>query len=211
MLLGKYLARPRSVMRRKDRRLDASDWQHRLLAMTAFGQLAVVHEGEPLIHGNIFWHDPAANAIYLHQARVGRLRAVADLGPTAASFMASDIGRVIPNYTPLEFSVEYASVIAYGRLGVVTDPAEARAALEGLMSKYAPQLEPGRDYDPMPLTDIRQTTVLRLAIDELVGKHNVKPADYAPYRIAPYPLPQASFIDEERAAGRFTIAPKELG
>jgi nitroimidazol reductase NimA-like FMN-containing flavoprotein (pyridoxamine 5'-phosphate oxidase superfamily) len=211
MLLGKYLSRPRSVMRRKDRRLDAGDWQHRLLAMTTYGTLAAVHDGQPVIHGNIFWHDPAANAIYLHQARVGRLRAIADLGPSPASFMASDIGRIIPNYTPLEFSVEYASVIAYGTLAPVTDLDEARRALEGLMTKYAPQLEPGRDYDPMPLTDIKQTTVLKLAIDELVGKHNVKPADYAPYRIPPYPLPQSSFIDEERTAGRVTIAPKELG
>ena len=211
MLPGKYLSRPRSVMRRKDRRLDASDWQHRLLAMTAYGTLATVHEGQPVIHGNIFWHDPAANAIYLHQARVGRLRAVVDLGPAPATFMASDIGRVVPNYTPLEFSVEYASVIAYGTIAAVSDLDEARSALEGLMTKYAPQLEAGRDYDPMPISDIRQTTVLRLAINELVGKHNVKPADYAPYRIPPYPLPQASFIDEERAAGRVTIAPKELG
>jgi uncharacterized protein len=210
MPLDKHLVRSRSIMRRADRRLDDPAWQSRLLETALVGHLAVVHEGEPFIHGNIFWHDPAAGAIYLHQARVGRLRAIAETGPLPAVFMVEEIGRVLPNFTPLEFSVEYASVIAHGELAVVADPAEARHALESLTRKYAPHLEEGRDYDPIPEVDIRQTTVQRLTIAELIGKHNVKPADYAPWKIAPYALEPASVIDEERAAGRVTVSPKRV-
>ena len=73
------------------------------------------------------------------------------------------------------------------------------------MSKYAPHLKPGVDYTPMPDADIDQTSVHCIEIAERVGKHNVKPADYPGYL-----YPGESFIEAERAAGRYTIKAKEL-
>ena len=73
------------------------------------------------------------------------------------------------------------------------------------MTKYAAHLTPGVDYEPMPDTDIAQTSVLRLTIAERVAKHNVKPTDYPAYA-----YPGRSFIETERAAGRVTVKAKEL-
>jgi nitroimidazol reductase NimA-like FMN-containing flavoprotein (pyridoxamine 5'-phosphate oxidase superfamily) len=117
----------------------------------------------------------------------------------------TELGRILPAGTPLDFSTEYASVQAYGTLQLVRDRAAKKAALEGLMSKYAPQLEAGVDYTPMPDTDVDQTSVFCFEIEERVGKHNVKPDEYPAYA-----YPGGSVIDEERAAGRATVRPKEL-
>ncbi|MND01899.1 hypothetical protein D3C83_210770 [compost metagenome] len=73
------------------------------------------------------------------------------------------------------------------------------------MAKYAPHLTPGVDYEPMPDSDVALTSVLCLDIEERMGKHNVKPADYPAYD-----YPAASFIDAERAAVRVTIKAQDL-
>jgi nitroimidazol reductase NimA-like FMN-containing flavoprotein (pyridoxamine 5'-phosphate oxidase superfamily) len=198
-----YRNRPRTQPRRKDRRLDDADWQDRLLRMSPVGHLAVVWEGQPLLHSNLYWFDGAH--IFMHTAAVGMLRAVLGAGPTRACFTVAEQGRILPAGTPFDFSTEYASVILYGTAEVVGDPAEKRLALEVLMAKYAPHLTAGVDYEPMPDRDIALTSVLRLRVEERVGKHNVKPVDYPAY-----PYPGGSFIDAERAAGRVTVKAKEL-
>lgn len=200
----RYLRRPVTAVRRKDRALTDDEWIDRFLATASVGHLAVCFEGQPILHSNLFWFD-GDRAIYLHTAAVGKLRAVVDRGETAACFSVMEHGRILPAGTPLDFSTEYASVLVYGTLGLVHERDAKRSGLEGLMAKYAPQLVPGVDYTPMPDADIDQTSVYRLTIETRVGKHNVKPVDYPAYC-----YPSGSFIDAERAAGRTTLRPKEL-
>jgi nitroimidazol reductase NimA-like FMN-containing flavoprotein (pyridoxamine 5'-phosphate oxidase superfamily) len=202
-MASRYLDRPRTRVRRKDRRLDEIDWQDRLLAAAPVGHLAVAWEGQPHLHSNLYWCD--GRAVFMHTAGVGKLRAILDRGPLPACFTVTEMGRILPAGTPFDFSTEYASVILYGTAEALADPAEKRRALEGLMTKYAAHLTPGVDYEPMPDGDIAQTSVLRLTIAERVGKHNVKPAEHLAY-----PYPSVPFIDAERAAGRVTIKAKEL-
>ena len=203
MALAKFLDRPKTTVRRRDRRLDDAAWIDRFLTTAAMGHLAVCWDGQPLLHTNLFWYD--GDSVFLHTARVGWLRAVLEAGQNAACFSVTEHGRILPAGTPLDFSTEYASVVLYGTIEVLRDPVAKRRALDGLMTKYAPQLAPGVDYDPMPDSDIAQTSVYHLTIAERVGRHNVKPDDYPAY-----PYPGESFIDAERAAGRATLQPKEL-
>lgn len=198
-----YLKRALTQVRRKDRSLTDEEWIDRFLSMAPIGHLAICFEGQPMLHSNIFWFD--GERIFWHTANVGRLRAMLDAGETPACFTITEQGRILPAGTPLDFSTEYASVIIYGQVRVAADLAEKRYGLEGLMTKYAPQMTPGVDYQPMPDGDVRATSVYVLEIETKVGKHNVKPADYPAY-----PCPNPSFIDEERAAGRASVRPKEL-
>src|SRR5918911_2672229 len=200
-----YLRRPRTLVRRRDRGLTDDAWIDRFLSVAPVGHVAIAWEGEPLLNSNLFWFD-GDRRIYWHTAGVGKFRAVLDaLGSARACFSITEQGRLLPASTPLDFSTEYASVQVYGTARVVEDPAEKRRGLEGLMAKYAPQLEPGVDYTPMPDADVATTSVYCLEIEQRVGKHNVKPLDYPAYA-----YPGQSFIDEERAAGRTTVLPKEL-
>lgn len=202
-----FRERPHTVIRRNDKKMEDA-WISRMLETAPFGHLSAVIDGDPVIHSNLFWHDGDAR-IYMHSARVGKLRALLEESEGApthkACFTVAEVGRILPAGTPFDFSVEYASVICYGSVTVATDFAERKQALEGLMAKYAPHLTADVDYAPMPDVDIRQTSVYRIEIAERVGKHNVKPADYPAY-----PIPNPSFIDAEREAGKLTIGAKDL-
>lgn len=200
---NRYLDRPLTKVRRKDRELSDADWIDTLLHMAPVGHVAISHDGQPLLHSNLFWFD--GERLYLHGAPAGKLRAVLELGETAGCFSVTEQGRILPAGTPFDFSVEYASVVCYGTLCLVTNPAEKRRGLEGLMAKYAPHLTAGVDYQAMPDADVAQTSVYRFDVESRVGKHNVKPEDYAAY-----PYPAGSFIEAERAAGRLVLKPKEL-
>jgi nitroimidazol reductase NimA-like FMN-containing flavoprotein (pyridoxamine 5'-phosphate oxidase superfamily) len=199
----RYLERPLTQVRRKDRALADEEWMDRMLAISALGHLAISHAGQPLLHSNYFWFD--GERVYWHTAQVGKLRAILEQGVTRACFTVTEFGRVLPAGTPFDFSTEYASVVCYGTVRVVADAAEKTYALEGVMAKYAPHLVAGVDYEPMPESDIAITSVYRFDIETRVGKHNVKPEEYPAY-----PDPHGSFIDAERAAGRATMRPKEL-
>lgn len=199
----RYLDRPVTRVRRKDRALDDEEWIDRFLEMGAIGHFAVSWQGAPLLHSNLYWFD--GERIYWHGAPVGKLRAVLDAGVPQLCFTVTEQGRVLPASTPFDFSTEYASVVIYGTVQVVADAEEKRHALEGIMGKYAPHLKPGIDYTPMPESDLALTSVYRLDIEQRVGKHNVKPANYPAHDYA-----GGSFIDAERAAGRVTTQPKEL-
>lgn len=201
--MERYLERPLTQVRRKDRVLADEEWMDRFLTMSAVGHLAVAYEGQPLVHSNFFWYDGAR--VYWHTAQVGKLRAVLETGVARACFTVTEFGRVLPAGTPFDFSTEYASVVLYGTVRVVADVAEKHRALEGVMQKYAPHLVAGVDYEPMPESDIALTSVYCFDIDTRVGKHNVKPDDYPAY-----PYPHGSFIDAERDAGRATMRAKEL-
>lgn len=198
-----YRDRPVDQVRRKDRQLTDADWIERFLMQAPFGHLAVAYQGQPMIHMNLFWYD--GQAIWFHTAPVGKLRAVVEAGATRACFSVAEIGRILPAGTPFDFSTEYASVLCYGTLAVVDEVATRRIGLEGLMTKYAPHLKAGVDYQPMPVSDIDRTSVFRMVVEERVAKHNVKPADYPAY-----PCPGESFIDAERNAGRVTMKWKEI-
>lgn len=198
MATRRHLDKPVTQVRRRDRTLTDAAWIDRLLHAAPVGHAAVVWQEQPLIHSNLFWYD--GQAIYWHTASVGHLRAILDLGDLSASFTVTEFGRLLPAGTPLDFSIEYASVILYGTVGVVQDPHEKRRALEGLMSKYAPHLAPDADYVPMPDSDIAITSVHRFVIAERVAKHNIKPDDYRAYTYM-----GESIIDAERAAGRITL------
>ncbi len=201
--MQRYLERPLTQIRRKDRALTDEEWMDRFLSISPVGHLAVMWEGQPLLHSNFFWFD--GTHIYWHTAQVGKLRAVLETGVARACFTVTEFGRVLPAGTPFDFSTEYASVVLYGTVRVLADATEKKYALEGVMSKYAPHLVAGVDYVPMPDSDIAITSVYCMEIETRVGKHNVKPEEYPAY-----PYPHGSFIDAERAAGRATMRAKEL-
>lgn len=160
--------RPDAEVRRRDRSRD-DGWIRAFLRAAPWGVLATLRDGRTFLNPNIFVYDAGRHALYLHTARVGRTRTNVE-GEARVSFTAAAVGRLLPADTALEFSVEYASVVVFGRGSVVEDDSEARAALEALLQKYAPHLEAGRDYRAVVPEELARTTVLRVEIDGWSGK-----------------------------------------
>ena len=171
-----YTERPFTEVRRADRAVADEDWIRHFLRTAAVGYLATVHDGQPFINSNLFVLDEEQNRIYMHTARVGRTKANV-LCQERVCFSASEMGRLLPADTALEFSVEYAGVTAFGSATLVEGD-EARRALQMLLDKYAPHLRPERDYRPITADELARTSVFRIDVEEWSGKEKQAADDF---------------------------------
>jgi nitroimidazol reductase NimA-like FMN-containing flavoprotein (pyridoxamine 5'-phosphate oxidase superfamily) len=167
----------RAQVRRQDRAVSDEGWIRAMLERAPFGTLATVRNGQPFVNMNIFVYDETANALYIHTARSGRTRSNIE-AEEKVCFGVSDMGRLLPAPTALHFSVEYASVVVFGRARIVEEEVEAERALQQLLDKYAPHLRPGRDYRPIQPEELAVTSVFRIDIEEYSGKQKVAAADH---------------------------------
>jgi uncharacterized protein len=172
-----YAALPLTATRRSDRSVEDEAWIRDFLHRAAFGAMATVYEGQPFINSNLFAYDEANHCIFTHTARLGRTRANIDEDERVC-FSVMEMGRLLPADTALEFSVEYASVVVFGKAVVVHDSDEAARALQLLLDKYAPHLNPGQDYRPPVEEELARTAVFRLDISEWSGKKKSVEPDF---------------------------------
>jgi len=161
--------RPLAQVRRADRAVTDEGWIKEFLRRAAYGVLATAVEGQPFINSNLFVYDEAAQAIYLHTAPVGRTHTNIQANPRVC-FSVSQMGRLLPAAEALEFSVEYAGVVVFGGITLLTDDAEKEYGLQLLLDKYFPHLQPGRDYRPITPEELKRTAVYRLNIEQWSGK-----------------------------------------
>lgn len=163
-------------MRRHDRGMDDA-WIRAFIAAAPVGVVGTVDDGQPFLNSNLFVYDESRHAIYVHTARNGRTRDNIEADERVA-FTAFEMGRLLPADEALEFSVEYAGVVAFGRATVVADAEEAEAGLQLLLDKYAPHLRPGRDYRPITPDELRRTSVMRIDVVEWSGKRKEAEPDF---------------------------------
>lgn len=172
-----YANLPLTATRRSDRAVEDEGWIRDFLRRAPVGTLATVYEGQPFINGNLFVYDEVNHCIYTHTARLGRTRANVDEDGRVC-FSIMEMGRLLPADTALEFSVEYASVVAFGVATVVEDSIEATRALQLMLDKYAPHLKPGQDYRPPVDEELARTAVYRVDITDWSGKKKSVEADF---------------------------------
>ena len=106
--------------------------------------------------------------LYFHCARTGhKLDAVCR--EPKASFCVVDQDQVVP----AEYTTYFRSVIAFGRIRILEDEGEKRAAIEKLAAKYAPEDSPenrrraiDREWEPL--------CMLEMTIDHLSGKEAIE-------------------------------------
>lgn len=106
--------------------------------------------------------------LYFHCARAGhKLELIRRDG--RASFCVIGQDQVVP----AEYTTYFRSVIAFGRIRILEDAGEKRAAMEKLAARYAPEDAPERraqaiDREWMPLC------MLEMTIDHLSGKEAIE-------------------------------------
>ena len=149
------------------------NWIRSFLQRAEIGRIATSVDGQPYITPTTFWYDPQAHTIIFHGANHGHLYANLQTNPHAC-FETSKIGELLPADTALEFSIQYASVIAFGRVRILDDPDEKRRGLYALIGKYFPQQEAGRDYRPITEKELNATAVYALEVERWSGKENWK-------------------------------------
>jgi hypothetical protein len=157
------------AVRRRDRAVADEAWIRHMLTTAPVGVLSLVDGERPVANVNLFTLAAGRRALYVHTAAAGHTRDVVAAN-SLACFTVARAGRMLPADTALEFSVEYASVVTHGSACLVDDPAEAAAALQAMLDKYAPDLRPGRDYRAITPGELRRTTVIRLDVEAWHGK-----------------------------------------
>lgn len=170
-------AQPLAEVRRKDRQVTDEQWIHAMLRECALCTLATADGGQPFLHMNLFAFDDEKHAIYLHTARLGRTRNNI-INNARVCFSVSEMGRLLPAGTALEMSVEYASVIVFGRACLVMDRDEAQHGLQLMLDKYFAHLRPGANYRPITDEELARTQVYRIDIDEWSGKRKQAADDF---------------------------------
>jgi nitroimidazol reductase NimA-like FMN-containing flavoprotein (pyridoxamine 5'-phosphate oxidase superfamily) len=67
--------------------------------------------------------------------------------------------------------------VVFGRARLLEDPSEKERALQGLLDKYFPDLEPGVDYRPITPAERDKTAVFAVQIEAWSAKRKAVPAE----------------------------------
>ena len=160
-------------MRRADRAITDDAEIAELLRQAEVCRIATSVNDQPFINANLFWYD--GDCIFFHNAKAGRIPT--NLRQNARVCLEVDWrGKWLPAKTAMEFSVEYTSVIVFGRAHLVEDAAEKERALQGLLDKYFPDLKPGADYRPITPKELAETAVYAIEIEAWSAKRKVAPS-----------------------------------
>lgn len=149
------------------------EWTREFLQRAKIGHIATRWDDQPFITPTTFWYDPERHEIYFHSNIIGRIRANCERHEKVC-FEACEIGKLLPSNVAMGFSIQYESVIAFGRVRILEDVEEKRRALYGLIEKYFPGMIAGVHYRPITDAELECTSVYAIAIDCWSGKRNWK-------------------------------------
>jgi hypothetical protein len=149
------------------------DWIRAFLRAAKVGHIASAQEGQPFLNPTTFWFDEAKHQIIFHSNATGRIRSNVENNPRVC-LEVSELGRMLPSNVPLEFSLQFRSVIVFGSARLITDPAEARRVMYGLIYKYFPAMTPGREFREITDKELKRTSVYSIRIEAWSGKENWK-------------------------------------
>jgi hypothetical protein len=146
-------------------------WIKSFLHRSLIGHVAHLSGEQPFITPTNFWYDEVRHRIIFHSNVTGRLRSNLEK-QNQVCFETSEYGRFLPSNAALEFSLQFRSVIVFGKVNLITDLDEQRLVLTALISKYFPSMRAGMDYRPITNKELDRTSIYALLIDSWSGKEN---------------------------------------
>ena len=152
-------------MRRSRQLLSREDCESILNKQTS-GVLSVYgDDGYP--YGVPLSYVYADGKLYFHSAKTGhKMDAVRKNNKASFTIIAQD------NIVPEEYTTHFRSVIVFGRVRILENDTEKRAAIEQLAEKYMPDLKEGRlqEID----REFSRLCMLELTIDHMTGKEAIE-------------------------------------
>ena len=155
---------------RRPRNAKDDGWIRTFLHQGLVAHIATRWNELPFINPSNYWYDQARHEIIFHSNVVGRIRANSERHDEVC-LEVSEFGRFLPSNDPMEVSLQYRSVVVFGKVRVV-EGEEARQALYGLVQKYFPTMTPGEEYRLISDDDLARTSVYAVQIESWSGKEN---------------------------------------
>ena len=166
-----YTDQSPTAYQRRPHLTQNDEWIRAFLKLAQIGHIATSVDGQPFINPTTFWYDETEHQIVFHSNVAGRIRSNIESNPKV-SLEASELGKFLPSNVALEFSLQFRSVVVFGTARLVTDSAEARRLLSGLINKYFPKMTVGREYREITDKELRATSIYALQIESWSGKEN---------------------------------------
>lgn len=138
---------------------------HSILDEGLVCHVGFVHEGKPVVIPTLYAR--IGESVYLHGSVASRMLRIGRDGAELSLTVTLLDGLVIAR-SWFHHSVNYRSVVVFGRAFEVTDPSEKLKALE----RFVDHVIPGRANDSRwpNESEMRQTMVLRLDLEEVSAK-----------------------------------------
>ena len=149
------------------------EWIRAFLKRGQIAHIASRWDSQPFIIPTTFFYDQAGHRLIFHSSIAGRTRANIERHPEVCAEV-SEMGRLLPSNVALEFSLQYRSVIVFGKAYLIEDRNEQREVLHKLIAKYFGDMQIGKDYRPTTDDELRQTSVYEIRIESWSGKENWK-------------------------------------
>ncbi|HEX2914110.1 MAG TPA: pyridoxamine 5'-phosphate oxidase family protein [Chloroflexia bacterium] len=160
-----------AVVRRKDKQMSQEEIEN-FLTQARVGHFGTVSpNGDPYVVPNLFVY--ADGKIYSHNTSAnGHFRQNVEAHSRVCVEVA-EIGQVWP-YGEFECdtTTSYNSVVAFGSISLVNDPAEKSRFFDRFMAKYA---DPGWDRPKSFYPRLEQVTVYCVALETITGKKGGMP------------------------------------
>ena len=150
-------------MRRNDKAMrDAADIRS-VIENARVCRLGMVDGDKPYVVPLCFGYD--GESLYFHGALKGRKFDVLQQNPNVC-FEFDAISETITAEDPCGWSMQYRSVIGFGKAELVEDAAGKREALKMIMAQYS------EGTFTFPENKVAGTAVIRVAIESMTGKQS---------------------------------------
>lgn len=157
------------TMRKSKRAISSPERIEELLSTAPVGRLGSIGvDGKPHVKPLNFVYDTCR--IYFHCGLSGEKLDDIAHDPHVCFEVDEPLRYVTARTQPCEAGFRYRSAICYGTACIVHDEDERRVALALLMAKY----QPGFPAQTFPDDKLALTVVVRIDIDELSGREDVR-------------------------------------
>jgi nitroimidazol reductase NimA-like FMN-containing flavoprotein (pyridoxamine 5'-phosphate oxidase superfamily) len=151
-------------MRRSDRQIHDRDELESILNQADVCRIAFAAGNTPYIvalNYGFAWEEELV--FYFHCAKAGRKLELLQVNDRVC-FQLDTGHALIEGERACDWGMNYRSIVGYGRLSIIVDPAEKRMGLDLLMNHYG---HSGGGYDEKVFA---MTEVLKLEVTEVTGK-----------------------------------------
>jgi len=141
-----------------------------ILSQGQVAHVGFVEAGQPLVIPFGYHFDPAQpDRLYVHGTPGGRAMQSLESGdPVCVTVTLLD--GLVYSRTALYHSMNYRSVVCFGRGRRVTDPAVQQLVYESMVGRYFPGRTPGRDYSIPTPAHLDATSLIEIQIEEMSAK-----------------------------------------
>ena len=162
------MSRARTTIRRHpERALAVPQDAAAILAQALVAHVGFVQDGQPFVLPFTFLYQDGS--IFIHGAPASRtVKALAAGAPACIEVTLVD--GLIASKSAETHSVNYRSVLCFGRGALVRDKERRREILEAMIARYFPGRAAGADYAPITTQEDKATRLVEIPVEAMSAK-----------------------------------------